>query len=94
MTDGPQAGSKLDHLLEELHAELADVEGRAEASNDLLKAVLGDIRARLDERGEVEALPEGVLERLAHARDEFEDSHPRVTGVLGRLIDALASLGI
>ena len=94
MTDGPQADSKLDHLLEELHAELADVEDSAEGSNELLKAVLGDIRARLDERGEAAAMPEGVLERLAHARDDFEDSHPRVTGVLGRLIDALASLGI
>lgn len=94
MTDGPPVDSKLNHLLEELHAELAAVEGSGNGSSELLKAVLGDIRARLDERGEVESVPDGILDRLAHARDDFEGSHPKVTGVLGRLIDALASLGI
>jgi hypothetical protein len=81
--------------LEELHAELArsgPVDPKARAA---LEAVLADIRGLLA-RSEVEARAEHatLAERLRVAGRHFEASHPMLTTTVGRVIDALAALGI
>ena len=38
--------------------------------------------------------PDSLVERLRSAADRFEESHPALTVVVGRLADALANLGI
>jgi hypothetical protein len=80
--------------LEELHAELArqgEVDPEARAA---LEAVLRDIRGLLA-RSEAEN-PAGpsLADRLRVAGRHFEESHPTLTATLGRVIDALAALGI
>ena len=38
--------------------------------------------------------PEAVLGRLRDTMDHFEQTHPDVTRVLGRVVDALSNMGI
>jgi hypothetical protein len=35
-----------------------------------------------------------LLDRLHAAAQEFEESHPTVTGILSRLIDGMGQMGI
>ena len=81
--------------LEELHAELArqaEVDPEARAA---LEAVLRDIRGLLARSGAEDAAgPASLAERLRIAGRHFEESHPTLTATLGRVIDALAALGI
>jgi hypothetical protein len=35
-----------------------------------------------------------VIDRLNHAAQQFENSHPTLTGILSRLIDGLGQMGI
>jgi hypothetical protein len=35
-----------------------------------------------------------LVERLREAVDEFEESHPALTEAVGRVVDALAKMGI
>ena len=81
--------------LEELHAELArtdEVEPEARAA---LEAVLADLRELL-ERSEAAGRREhaSLADRLRVAGRHFEESHPTLTATVGRVVDALAALGI
>ena len=79
--------------LEELHAELARQDEVAPEARAAPEAVLGDIRALLAREGR-EDEPASLAERLRTAGRHFEESHPTLTATLGRVIDALAALGI
>lgn len=80
-----------DHLrrmLENLHTELQGAESVDERSLELLREVDADIQ--------------NLLERTDAARDEslslrlreFEERHPALTEAVGRVLDALAKMGI
>ena len=81
--------------LEELHAELAHTGEVDPAARAALEAVLRDIRGLLA-RAEAEG-PAGhasLSDRLREVGRHFEESHPTLTTTVGRVIDALAALGI
>lgn len=94
MTDERPDDSRLDRLLQELHEELENVESSAKGSGELLRTVLADIRVQLEESGDAAAPPAAMLDRVRDAMDHFEESHPDVTRVLGRVVDALSNMGI
>ena len=81
--------------LEELHAELARTDRGDTEARAALEAVLRDIQALLagppggERRG-----PATLADRLREATGHFEESHPTLTAMLGRVVDALAALGI
>jgi hypothetical protein len=84
------------HLREQLaalHAALADAESVGPEGRELMRAVLDDIQRVLEaeERG---AEPEGLMDRLRLAAEDFEESHPTLAEAAGRVIDALARMGI
>jgi hypothetical protein len=84
------------HLREQLaalHAALADAEAVGPEARELLRAVMEDIQ-RLLEVEEREEEPEGLVERLREAVEDFEESHPTLSEAAGRVIDALARMGI
>ena len=81
--------------LEELHAELARQGEVDPAARAALEAVLRDIRGLLARAEARQGAGDATLaERLRVAGRHFEETHPTLTATLGRVIDALAALGI
>jgi len=57
--------------------------------------VLSDIRAAIEEGGEETSDEnESLLERLNEATRHFEESHPTLTAMVGRVAESLSNLGI
>jgi len=87
--------AQLSERIQELLGELERVETTDEEARDRLANVLKDIREAIEERGE-EASDENesLLERLNEATHHFEESHPTLTAMVGRIADSLSNLGI
>jgi len=83
----------LREMLEQLHTELKNTGNIDDRSRELLRAVMDDIRA-IVEPTEGAARPEPLGQRLREAVDAFEESHPALTEAVGRVVDALAKMGI
>ena len=81
--------------LERLHQELARSEEVDETARGLLVDVLHDIEAVL-ERSEPETAgaDESLIRRLRETTSQFEESHPTLTELVGRIADVLSRLGI
>ena len=78
--------------LRQLHHELSQAEELDPEARALLAEVSEEIERLL---GEEEPGPgEALAERLREAAERFEQSHPALTAVVGRLANALANLGI
>lgn len=76
-----------------LHAALGDGESVGPEARELLRAVMDDIQRVLDiEEGDEQ--PEGLVDRLREAVEDFGESHPTLAEAAGRVIDALARMGI
>lgn len=77
-----------------LHEALADAESVGPEARELLEAVMEDIRQLLELEEQRAGEPEGLIERLREAVEDFEESHPVLAEAAGRVIDALARMGI
>ncbi len=88
-------GEQLREHLKALHGELASTPSVDERSKQLLEEVLADLHGLL-ERTEPAAEDEhqSLGDRLRDATQQFEDSHPTLSAAVGRVVDALANLGI
>ena len=67
------------------------------ASRELLESLAGDIEALLHpdaEEPDARAALASLADRLRGAIAHFEEAHPALTTAVGRVADALASLGI
>lgn len=78
----------LRRMLENLHAELRSADSVDDRSRELLREVDADIQGLL-ERAEA-----GKGESLTLRLREFEERHPALTEAVGRVLDALAQMGI
>lgn len=76
----------LEKLRQELH-EGADIDSE---SRELLAGLAREIEAAIDsdERGE------SLGDRLRVATERFEETHPSLTAIVGRIADMLSSVGI
>jgi hypothetical protein len=86
--------------MEDLRRRLAELQAELERSDALdadsraaLEGVMREIQTVLA-RAEAQREPASLAERLREAGRNFEDSHPTLTAVVGRVVDALAALGI
>jgi hypothetical protein len=79
--------------LASLHQALADADAVGPEARELLRAVMEDIQRLLDVEEHTEE-PEGLVDRLREAKEDFEESHPTLAEAAGRVIDALAQMGI
>ena len=87
----------LRNTLATLHAQLSSA-GEIDATTQaMLQAVTSDIQ-RLLEHGTTETVSDesndSLSERLRTTLIEFEARHPHVSGLLERITDGLASIGI
>ena len=86
---------ELHNRLEQLHAELQQIEAVDDGERNLLQSLRNDIK-KLLEAGDGEQLPESdqLGEGLKQGIELFEASHPRATMLMGQAIDALAKMVI
>jgi hypothetical protein len=89
----PELQKTLDGLRAELEAETSlDSKLRAR-----LEHTVGEIQAALDRAtpgAEMETDGGSLTERLSESARHFEATHPDIAAAVGRVIDALAALGI
>ncbi len=82
--------------LDELGRQIRAARTLGEGEREELDRLVGEIEARLDRgaSGEEGAEEPSLLQRLTEAAERFEASHPRLAEAVGRVVDALAALGI
>lgn len=80
--------------LERLQEELGRSPGVDPRARELVSEIARDVEALLDSAEGSERETESLVDRLRGAAGEFEESHPALTAVVGRIADALAALGI
>jgi hypothetical protein len=80
--------------LEQLHAELQQIESVDDRERQLLQTLMSDIKKVTKREADDEPLPERLGEGLKEGIELFEASHPQATMVMGQVIDALAKMGI
>ena len=89
---------KLKATLAQLHTELEQIEGAGPEGRELLRGVLTDIQAALEApSGGPQTTPAeqaSIRDRLTAAAQQFEESHPTLSGMVGSLIDALGRMGV
>ena len=85
---------ELQSILRNLHAELGSAESVDAESREMLQQIARDIE-------KIAAAPEPVAEehasvtrQLEDAALKFESEHPKLSQVLGDIMDALGKLGI
>ncbi|MBW2269999.1 MAG: DUF4404 family protein [Deltaproteobacteria bacterium] len=78
--------------LEHLHRELSEAPSLDAEARALLAELAADIERLLAEDAPESTGP--LADRLSAATERFEETHPKLTAVIGRLADALANLGI
>lgn len=82
--------------LDELEQELRSTEDLDPRVREHLQKAADELRAAVQESqpGNRLSAQAGTARSLRDAIERFEISHPTLTGILGRMIDALAQLGI
>jgi DNA repair exonuclease SbcCD ATPase subunit len=86
---------QLRQRIEELEEELEQTESIDADARDRLTGVLEEIRRALAESAEKsDEEGESLVERLNEATRQFEESHPTLTTMVGRIADSLSNLGI
>lgn len=84
---------RLRQVLEELHTELQGVPAVDDRSRELLERALSDIHGLLD-AGQPDKPADSIVDRLRELVGKFEETHPALTEAIGRVADALATMGI
>ncbi len=91
----PQRIEKLRAIVKELEAELAALDTVDAQAHEILEAALEDLREAL---GKTDAAAidsaDSLIERLRTAEGSFQVSHPTLSGLVLRMINALGQLGI
>jgi tRNA C32,U32 (ribose-2'-O)-methylase TrmJ len=90
----PDRLEKLKEIVKELEAEIESLEAIDPQAQQILEDTVGELRAALG-RADTSALESQTLaDRLEHAEAEFQVSHPTLSGIVLRIINALGQLGI
>jgi uncharacterized protein YhaN len=91
----PERVERLRSLVRELEAELAAIDTNDAESQQALAETLRELRQALQSRGGEPTLPsDSIVERLRSAEEDFQITHPTISGLVVRMIDALGQLGI
>jgi len=85
---------QLQATLIELKAELATVDTLDNETREALEGAVHEIESVLAKKSVEVQQSESIAGNLRDAVERFESSHPTLTGILSRLADALAQLGI
>jgi DNA repair exonuclease SbcCD ATPase subunit len=86
---------QLHKRLEELHAELQQVDSVDAGERETLQQLRSDIQELLAQKeGASSHQYKGLAERLREDIEQLEASHPQATLLMGQVIDLLAKIGI
>ena len=85
---------KLRDTVVELEQELLVSESVDPAMRARIQATLAEIRTLLHDGEPSTATTASLSERLSKAVEEFEESHPTLVTMIGRLADGLSQIGI
>ena len=88
------SAASADHSLQELEEELESVDSLDEEAAELLQEAAQEIQVALQKQDAALLGHPTLIERLRNATERFEVSHPTLTGIVGRMIDGLARMGI
>ena len=88
-----QAADKLQTALQDLQAALESHSNVEPAVRERLENALNEIRAAIDNLPAADQ-HESLTGQLASVAQDFEVSHPTLSGMVGSVIDALARMGI
>jgi chromosome segregation ATPase len=86
--------NKLHGQLEELHAELQQVESVDDSDREMLKRLTKDIRDVLERKDDHTEHYNQLSGRLREAIARLEASHPKATTLMTQVIDQLSYMGI
>lgn len=89
----PQQIAKLRATIAELERELASLSELDDETRALLTEAASELQEALGRQPHKIRQPL-LTERLQSAAEEFETSHPTLFGIVTRMIDSLAQLGI
>ena len=90
----PRRLEKLRETLDELDRELASVDTVDPRTRALLEEARAEIQTALDQQDTDQLRSQSLIDRLKDAEQEFEASHPNLSGIVMRMINTLAQLGI
>jgi hypothetical protein len=85
---------KLKFTVAELEDELRSIDSVDAETRAVLEQAVLDIVAALHKAAPGERAPQSLVDRLQSAAQEFEESHPTVSGIVSRLVDGLGQMGI
>jgi hypothetical protein len=85
---------QLRKLIGDLHTELSTAEQIDDDSRELLQQLAGDIETLTVAESPEAGHHESAVDQLEEAVVKFETDHPRLSMVLGEILDALGKLGI
>ncbi|MGA2490081.1 MAG: DUF4404 family protein [Anaerolineales bacterium] len=86
---------ELRKLIEQLHAEIQNTHSVDEKGQELLLHLDSDIHKLLNRTGEVIApVHPSTIRRLEEALDHFEVTHPTLTILLSKVLEAFSNVGI
>jgi chromosome segregation ATPase len=86
--------NKLHGQLEELHAELQQVESVDDSDREMLQRLTKDIRDVLERKDDHAEHYDQLSGRLREAIARLEASHPKATMLMTQVIDQLSYMGI
>jgi hypothetical protein len=90
----PQQRKALLDSLAALRRQIDETPNVDPALAQQLKATLADVEAELSESNPARSPKPKLTERLSAAAQDFEDSHPTLSGTVARLVDGLGGMGI
>ena len=90
----PERIEKLNGIIKELEAELESLDTVDAQSQQVLEKAIEDLRTALGKTDPASLESESLIAQLRSAEADFELSHPTVSGLVMRMISALAQLGI
>ena len=87
--------AELEQNLKSLHEELERTPAVDDHARELLVAVLADIERILQTApAKTDHQTQSLMERLQSTTEHFEESHPFLSTLIGRIADSLSNMGI
>ena len=88
------AREKLQRLIASLHEELGSAESVDDESRVMLQQLIHDLQNLAEDEAPSEESQESASGQLENAALKFESDHPKVSMILGEIMDTLGKLGI
>ena len=86
---------QLHQMLEQLHAELSQAQSVDASDRELMESLRTDVQTILERADEASAQQYSSLnDRLRESVKQYEISHPRLTWVMGEVLEILSRSGV